>query len=194
MAAVLPFVIVSVIADVSFMSPFMMMAFAATAAMLPFIIFTEKDYKPSALYLKERLGGIKDTFKPLLVDVVARAGLSVAFAILLAILSKVGVFGQTASFSVATFVCMLLVVLTEAIAFDVQMTKKGEGRSKRWIKIIPAYAAMLLICGITTQDYFAASLFANGIGSYEFIFVPVYLLFYITLIPIINRFFSNRNK
>ena len=31
MAAVLPFVIVSVIADVSFMSPFMMMAFAATA-------------------------------------------------------------------------------------------------------------------------------------------------------------------
>lgn len=190
LSAALPFVLVSVCSGISLINGFMMLAVAAMSTLLPFLIFTETDYKQGPIY---SLCGFssKRALSSLLVGVISRLTLSGAVAIALAVLGAVGVFGNAPSFCAAVFVCMLLVVFVEAISFDVLNTEKGEGRVRRWMKLVIAYAAMLCLCGAATQDVFATSLFPNGIGTYEFLIIPIYVLCYTVIQLIVDK---KRNK
>lgn len=193
MATVLPFVVVSVFSGAEFIGAFMLLAFCAIASMLPFVVYTENDYRAKLLYSSNENTDVQ-WLVSCLPSAAARALLSTIFAITLAVLGYTGVFGDSPAFSAALSVGLLFTVFAEAIVFDATITKRGEGRSKRWMKIFVAYAAVLCLCGIATQDALAPTLFPNGIGTYEFIIVPLFLALYLALMFILRLVRSKVNK
>lgn len=193
LCSLLPFVVVSAFSGATLISAFMMLALAAMSVLLPFAMFTETDYKQTSIYSFENYSS-KKAQSSFFVSVILRIALSTVAAITLVVLGALGVFGKTPSFSVAVFVSMLLVTFVEALAFDVLNTVRGEGRVRRLTKLVVAYAAMLCICGVATQDMFISSLFPGGIGTYEFLLIPVYILCYTVIILLQNFTGKKGNK
>lgn len=191
-ASVTAFVLVSIFSGISFAGAFMVLTFGAIASMLPFATFTETDYSQELIRYRKGARRNINSLISALPSVIVRAAISLVTAIVFAMLGYSGVFGDSPSFAAAFAVCMLLVVVAEAISFDVENTKRGEGRRNRWIKLIAAYAFVLLLCGVATQKIFAESVFPSGIGTLEFIIVPVYLLLYICAMLILRAMRQKR--
>ncbi len=110
--------------------------------------------------------------------ILSRTGLSCALAITLKVLDAVGVFGESPSYTMAVFISMLLVGAIELFIVNLDFTRRGEGRGRSFTRFLIAYAVVLVVCGVITQDVFAAELFPSGIGTLEFLTVPAYCILY----------------
>ncbi|MBE6583728.1 MAG: cation-transporting P-type ATPase [Ruminococcaceae bacterium] len=188
--SVLPFVVFSIVLGESFVEGFQVILLCAVSFILSFALFVEDDVSKKNILSERR--NVKGLLGSRLPGIVTRLSVSTFSAIVVFVLGLLGVFGETPSYSTAVFVALSLTLFVEVMLMHVDRTQKGEARIKRWIKVISVFAAVLLVCAVSTQNYFSASLYPHGIGKYEFIIVPVYLILFISGVLISRAVEKNR--
>ena len=110
--------------------------------------------------------------------IISRISLSCVIAITVKVLDVLGVFGATPSYTMPVFISLLLVGAIELFIVNLDFTRRGEGRGRSFTRFLIAYAVVLVVGGVITQDFFAPELFPNGIGTFEFLIVPVFCILY----------------
>lgn len=172
MCFTLPFALITLISGAWLISPFQMVSLAAVAAVLPFLLFAEGGCKPLNDVRDQTL---RSTFLHGSVGMLARTIASTVIAILAVILHYTDAIGENVGFMGVTFVAILLVLFVEMALMEKDYTEKGSARRNRWMYVMIAYAVMLFIMGISTQEVFVNALYPTGVTLIEFILLPVYL-------------------
>ena len=73
-------------------------------------------------------------------------------------------------------------------------SRRGEGRRRCLLRVLSAYAVLLAISALITQDAFIEEVFVNGIGGFEFLIVPGYCLIYAIAVLIARMIEKKRKK
>ncbi len=194
LSAMLPFCVLSTVLGTQLLGAFQALSFAASAMLLPTLMLNESDFKaglilPSA---SERRHPIKAIAKRL-PSIIARGAVSAFAAIAVCVMDVLGVFGESPTYSLAIYMALMLALFVETAVFHGDRTQRGEGRNRRWIKVIMAYFALLLLCGVSTQGLFFDSLYRGGMGTLEFIIVPAYLVLYVIAVMATRAAENKRN-
>jgi len=148
------------------------------------LLYSKKDFAGSSLRILEEK----------LIRILARVGVVCSFAIGLKVLDVLGIFGETPSYTMPVFLSILLTGAVDLFVINLDFTRRGEGRRTSFTRFLVAYAIVLLVGGVITQEIFAAELFPNGIGTYEFLIVPAYCVIYICVVFGIRLIEKNRKK
>lgn len=132
------------------------------------LLYSKKDFSlyPSKI-LSEKLPYI-----------ISRIGLSCVIAVTVKVLDVLGVFGAAPSYTMPIFISLLLIGAVELFIVNLDFTRRGEGRGRSFTRFLIAYAVVLVVGGVITQNFFAAELFPNGIGTLEFLIVPAFCILY----------------
>ena len=180
MSSLLSFSIMTVLTGNILLDPLHTVTLAATFAFLSVTVFTRADHIDGVLASSRDFTTYPiDLIKHNIPSVIARAAVAAVIAIVVKILDVVGVFGDHATYKLPIFICLLLTVFVEVFAINRKFTKKGEGRSNCWIKVIVAYAVAIVICAFSTQNVFSTEFYPNGLGSLEFLVIPAYIVLYV---------------
>jgi hypothetical membrane protein len=162
------------------LDPLQTVTLAATFAFLSVTVFTRADHIDGVLASSRDFTTYPiDLIKHNIPSVIARATVVAVIAIVVKILDVVGVFGDHATYKLPIFICLLLTVFVEVFAINRKFTRKGEGRSNCWIKVIVAYAVAIVICAFSTQNVFSTEFYPHGLGSLEFLVIPAYIVLYV---------------
>lgn len=168
---------------------------AAVFAVLAMTAFADAQPKFELLYKKKNFSQYSTAIlSDKLAYILARAGLNCSFAIILKLLDVLGVFGESASYTMPVFVALLLSGAIELFVIVLEFTRVGEGRRASFTRFMIAYALVLVVGGLITQDIFARELFPGGMGMLEFIIVPVYCIIYLALVFSVRFIEKNRKK
>ncbi len=183
MSSLLPILLMSVITGNLLLNTVQASALATSAIFLGMLAFSDSEQKNELIYQNRRfLSYPIDTVKYKLPGIIARASVAVIASITLMILDITKVFGENASYTMPIYISLLLTAFSELFIINLDYTKRGEGRRRCWLKMLFVYALMLGVCGILTQKPFSDELFPNGIGSFEFLIIPAYLILYIAAV------------
>ncbi len=156
---------------------------ALVFSMLSMTVFADSQPRYELLYSRKNFANYPtEIIEGKLLYILARVGLSCLFAIGIKALDLVGAFGENPSYTMPVFISLLLAGAVELFVTNLDFTRRGEGRRSAFVRFLIAYATVLLVGGIITQDAFAVELFPNGIGSLEFIIVPVFCVLYIATV------------
>ena len=128
------------------------------------------------------------------IHIISRVGAVAVFAIAIKVLDALEVFGERASYSMPIFIGILLTGAIDLFVLNLDFTRSGEGRRASLTRFLIAYAVVLLVGGVITQDAFAAELFPHGIGSVEFILAPIFCVWYIGVVFAALLIEKNRKK
>ena len=151
-------------------------------AILSMTVFADAQPKFELLYSKRSFSQYPARIiEDKLVYILSRAGLVCLMAITLKVLDVLGVFGENASYTMPVFVSLILVGAIELFTINLDFTRRGEGRTASFTRFLIAYAIVLIVGGVITQDFFAAELFPQGIGMLELIIVPVFCILYVAV-------------
>lgn len=126
--------------------------------------------------------------------IIARALVAVAIAVFIKIFDSVGIFGINTTYKLPVFICLLLSVFIEVFVINRNFTKKGEGRSNCWLKVIIAYTVAIAICAFSTQNLFSSEFYPTGLGSREYFVIPAYILLCAISIIAVRPISKGRNK
>jgi hypothetical protein len=161
------------------LDPVQSVALAAVFALLSATVFSDSEQKLDYLSVKRRYTEYPSRLlKKHIPTIITRAAVAFIVAVTVKILDLFGVFGESPAYTLPIFICMLFTMCFEVLIINSKHTKKGEGRSYSWLKIVIAYAVLIGVCAITTQMPFASEFFKNGFGSLEYLIIPGYLIIY----------------
>lgn len=127
-------------------------------------------------------------------SIISRALVAAVIAILIKIFDYVGIFGTYTTYKLPVFICLLLTVFVEVFMINRKFTKKGEGRSNCWLKVIIAYTVAVSICAFSTQNVFSSEFYPVGWGTREYFVIPAYIVLYAIAILVVYLISKNRNK
>ena len=124
---------------------------------------------------------------------IARTAVCVAFALMLKILDAIGIFGENASYALTVYLSLILAMLA-----DIYMASR-KYRSKKeinvyWIRVLVVYTALVGICALITQAPISGEILPNGIGKYELLAAPVFVIIYFVTVALVNNRGKRRNK
>ena len=149
---------------------------------LSMCVFADAQPKFELLYSKQSFSLYPSTIlRGKLAYILSRVGVSVVLAIALKVVDILGAFGESPSYTMPVFISLLLIGAIELFVVNIEFTRRGEGRARSFTRFLIAYALVLVVGGVITQDFFAPELFPNGIGTLEFLIVPVYCILYSAL-------------
>jgi hypothetical protein len=194
LASVLPFAIVGVLSGVKLIDAYSVLAMSLIASVLSFALMTDKDHLPTLVQNFNRFASNVEFIRSNLPSVIARATVSLVVAVSLAVAGMIGFFGEHPSLSSSVFVSLVLSLVVEALVLNIAYFTHGDGRTRRWMKVVLAYAGMLLLFAISTQDIISSTIFPNGLGTLEFIAVPIYLILYVVAVLVtrsVDKFKKN---
>lgn len=195
MSTLLPLVAMSVITGTYLLDPIQTAAFAIAAAVISVWVFSDSVSKGTDVHFKNGFSGLAmDMLGYKLPGIIARAALSCIFALSIFLLDMFAVFGENAAYTMPVFISILLTVFIEYFIISVDHTQKGEGRRHALLRIILIYTVLLLLCALITLPPLSDILFPNGIGTYEFLLVPVHFILYLLTVLVFRRTEKKRKK
>ncbi len=178
-ANLLTFCAMSVISGNILLDPLQTVSLAAVFAFLSATVFSDSQQRLDVISVNRDYTEYPYMLlKARLPNIISRALLAFVTALTVKILDVCGVFGEAAEYTLPIYICLLLTMCVEVLIINMKHTKKGEGRSYCWLKVIIAYAVLLGSCAISTQAPFTAEFFKNGFGSFEYLIIPGYLTLY----------------
>ena len=194
MIALLGFSAMSIITGTIYLNPIQTVALSCVFAFLSMTVFADAEQKNSSLtvtrdysqYPYELILNKKG-------EIISRVILNVFFAICVKVLDLIGIFGENATYTLPVFICLIFNLFAEVFFINNKFTKKGEGRSYCWLKVVIAYAILLGVCAVSTQMGFAEEFFANGFGSLEYLIIPGYVAMYF-IMKLVLHFFDKKRK
>jgi hypothetical protein len=125
---------------------------------------------------------------------IARCAVGAVATVAIKILDSLNVFGESPSYAMAVYISLLLTVFAELFIINVRYMKNGEGRRMCWLNITLIYALLLAFCGLMTLKPISAELLPGGIGTREFLIIPVYLFVYLVAVLVSEIIRRNRKK
>ncbi len=178
-ATLLTFCAMSVISGNILLDPLQTVSFAAVFAFLSATVFSDSEQRLDVISANRDFTKYPYMLlKASLPVIISRVLVAFVTALTVKILDAFGVFGEAPAYTLPIYICLLLTMCVEVFIINMKHTKKGEGRSYCWLKVVIAYAILLGICSISTQDPFISEFFKNGFGSFEYLIIPGYLLLY----------------
>ncbi len=193
MSTLLPIIAVSALTGVYLLNAIQTAALAFSAALISIIVFSDSVSKDSLLSSSTDFKHLPTALiRYKLPGIIARASLSAVFALVLLILDLAEVFGEDPAYSMSVFIALLLTVFVEFFIINNDYTASGEGRRRCFLRVLLIYAALLAVAAVITLPPLSDDLFSNGIGSYEFVIVPVYCLLFTLTVFIARRIESKR--
>ena len=175
----LTFCAMSVISGNILLDPLQTVSLAGVFAFLSATVFSDADQRLDVISVKRDYTKYPYMLlKASLPAIISRASVAFVTALTVKILDVFSVFGESPAYTLPIYICLLLTMCIEVLLINVKNTKKGEGRSYCWLKVVIAYAILLGICAISTQDPFISEFFKNGFGSFEYLIIPGYLVLY----------------
>ena len=196
MSSFLPVVAMSVLTGSHLLNGAQTTSLAVVGALLSMLAFSSSEPKLDLINNPK----IKFTTLPSdillykLPGMIARVTAAVISAGAIKILDATGVFGENAAYEMPVFLSLLLTVFAELAIINIDYTRRGEGRRRCLMKVIIAYAALLFICAVLTQKFFADQMFVNGIGRFEFLIIPGYIVIYLVSVAIARSIEKKRKK
>lgn len=195
MSNLLPVIAVSVIVGSALLNAAQTASLAVSAAMLSIIVFSQSEPKPELMLEKRDYTAYPlDTIKSNLVGMIARCAVGAVATVAIKILDSLNVFGESPSYAMAVYISLLLTVFAELFIINVRYMKNGEGRRMCWLNITLIYALLLAFCGLMTLKPISAELLPGGIGTREFLIIPVYLFVYLVAVLVSEIIRRNRKK
>ena len=195
MSSLLSFSIMTVLTGNILLDPLQTVTLAATFAFLSVTVFTRAEHVDGVLAKSRDFTRYPiDLVKRNLISIISRAAAAAVLAIAIKILDATGVFGDRTTYKLPIFICLLLTVFIEVFSLNRKFTKKGEGRSNCWIKVIVAYTVAIAIVAFSTQNVFSSDFYPNGLGSLEFLVIPAYIVLYVIAIAVVPMIEKKRNK
>ncbi len=195
MCSLLPFAFLPIILGVEMLNAVQAAGMSFAAAILSMTVFSHS--KPKQNLVINHQDYVDHDFKILKSKkyaLITRLAVSVCFIAVVKILDVFEIFGKNASYGMPIYLALICIWAIELFLINNEFTEKGEGRRSAWIKFLSAYAVLLLIGGIITQDLFKKELLGNGIGGIEYILVPIYCLVYAAAALIVKLFEKKRKK
>ena len=175
----LTFCSMSVITGNVLLDPLQAVSLSSVFALLSATVFSDSEHKPSAISEKiEYRSYPQMILKSRRHALISRAIVAFITAVTVKILDVFGVFGENPAYTLPIYICLLITMCIEVLMISNKHTKKGEGRSYTWLKVIIAYGILLSVCAISTQHPFSGEFFKNGFGSYEYLIIPGYMIVY----------------
>lgn len=169
----------SVITGNILLDPVQAVSLAAVFSILSVTVFSDSEQKLDVISVKRKYSEYPSRLlKRHIPTIISRASVAFIVAVTVKILDLLGIFGESATYTLPIYICMLLTMCFEVLIINRKHTKKGEGRSYCWLKVVIAYAILIGVCAITTQIPFSAELYKNGFGSFEYLIIPGYLMLY----------------
>lgn len=195
MSSFLPVVAMSVFTGNYLLNAVQSASLAVVGALLCMLVFSDSEAKGEIIYSKMKFTNYPaDILKYKIPGMIARTIVAIVATAIIKVLDEIGVFGENASYEMATFISLLLMVFAELFIINLDYTRRGEGRRRCWLRVLPAYAVLLAISAIITQDWLAGEMFVNGIGVYEMLIVPGYCALYVIGVLIARSIEKKRNK
>lgn len=195
MSSLLPVVAMSVVTGSYLLSGVHTISLAVVGALLSMLAFA--DSEPKSEIINSRMSFTDypvDILKYKTPGLIARTAVAIVATVTIRILDAVGVFGENASYEMPVFISLLLTVFVELFIINGDYSRRGEGRRRCWLKVIFAYAMLLGICAVITQDALVEHIFVNGIGGLEFLIVPAYCLLYAIAVLVARSIEKKRKK
>ena len=187
----LTFSAMSVITGNILLDPLQTVSLAGVFAFLSCTVFSDSEQKLDAISVKRDYPLYpRMLLKRQLPAIISRASVAFIVAIVVKILDAVGVFGSSPTYTLPIYISLLFTMCIEVLMLNLKHTKKGEGRSYCWLKVVISYAVLLGICAVSTQYPFTEEFFKNGFGSFEYLIIPGYMALYgiaLLVTYIINR-------
>ena len=169
----------SVITGNVLLDPLQAVSLSSVFAILSATVFSDSEHKLSEISAKTEYRSYpKRILSSNIHALISRASVAFVTAITVKILDALGVFGENPAYTLPVYICLLITMCIEVLIISNKHTKKGEGRSYTWLKVIIAYGVLLSICAISTQQPFSEEFFKNGFGSYEYLIIPGYMIVY----------------
>ena len=194
MTVLLSTVFMSVVSGNVLISAVQSSALAGVGMFMPFILMA--DMTPTAILTKANLSYTQyplEMLKNSARGLIVRAIVCSTFAIVLKILDALGLFGDSASYALPVYISLMLAMLVDIYLASRKYRSIGEINSY-WIKVLLAYAILVGICVPITQPPIAEEILPNGIGTYEFIAVPVFVLVYVAAVALTQKHTRRGNK
>ncbi len=187
-------VVMSVITGSVLLNAVLTTALATATIFVPFVLLA--DMSPSTILVKSNLSYTQypyEILKNSRVGLIARTAVCVAFALMLKILDAIGIFGENASYALTVYLSLILAMLA-----DIYMASR-KYRSKKeinvyWIRVLIVYTALVGICALITQAPISGEILPNGIGKYELLATPVFVIIYFVTVALVNNRGKRRNK
>ena len=195
MSSLVSFCIMTVLTGNILLDPLQTVALSAVFAFLSVTVFsraeqTDKVLAESRDFTRYPIELIKRNIP----SIVSRALVAAVIAVLIKIFDYIGIFGTHTTYKLPVFICLLLTVFVEVFMINRKFTKKGEGRSNCWLKVIIAYTVAFAICAFSTQNVFSSEFYPVGWGSREYFVIPAYIVLYVIAILAVFLIERNRNK
>ena len=194
MSELLTFSLMSVLTGTIFLDPLMSVSLASVFALLSLTVFTNSEQKGAILsqkrdFTKYSAQLLHSRFSGLAV----RVGVVFVVSLTVSILGAVGVFGERPTYTLPIYICLLLTLFAEVFMINRTFTKKGEGRSNCWLKVLVSYGLLLGMCAVSTQSSFAKEFFKNGWGSREYFIILGYAILYVSSLFVLRMIDKKRN-
>ncbi len=187
MSMLLPLAAMSPILGIKLLNGIQTACLSVTAVILAANIFVDSDPRGESQRRIKWKSMPKVTWQnKYVVMLILRASVACIFAISVKLLDVFGVFGENASYSMPIFISLIFIAATELFFSGLSFSNRSDGKRRMWICFLSVYLSLLAVCGIITQDFVSKSIFPNGIGTYEFILVPVYLVLYIFVVSVLR--------
>ncbi len=195
MSPLLVFSLMSVATGTIFLDPLMSVSLASVFAMLSITIFTNAEQKGTILSQKRDFTKYSaDLLHSRFIGIIVRAGIAFVVSLSVSILGAAGVFGEHPTYTLPIFICLLLTLFAEVFMINITFTKKGEGRSNCWLKVIVSYGLLLGLCAISTQSSFTSEFFKYGWGGREYFIILGYALLYAIALLVLRIIEKKSNK
>lgn len=194
MSGLLGFVTVSVLTGTLLLDPLQTVALSSVFAFLSITVFTDAELTDKVISVKREYSIYPyELIKRSAPDVVARASAAALTALVVKVLDTTGIFGEHPVYTLPIYICLLFSLFSEVFFINRGFTRKGEGRSYCWLKVVVAYAVLLGACALSTLEPFASTFYPNGYGSFEYFIIPGYVVLYF-IGMLIARIFKNKRK
>ena len=195
MSSLVSFCIMTVLTGNVLLDPLQTVSLSAIFAFLSVTVFSRAEQTDKVLSGSRDFTRYPiDLVKRNIPSMISRALVAAILAVLIGIFDHVGAFGDYTTYKLPVFIGLLLTVFIEVFAVNRKFTKKGEGRSNCWIKVMIAYTVAVAVCAFSTQDVFSGELYPNGWGSLEYLVIPAYIALYGLAMLAVYLIEKKRNK
>ncbi len=189
------FNIMSILTGTLFLDAWQTVSFSAVGSFMSITIFIDAEQKKELISARRDFTSYPtETYLSRLPSIICRIAAVVILTSAVKILEICGVFGDAPAYKLPICLCLLLTSFAEVFLLNHQYTVKGEGRRVSWLKFLSAYALLLSLCAVATQEPFSDTFFKNGFGTKEHLIVPAYIVLYIIALSVANLIEKARKK
>lgn len=195
MATLLPIVATSFLLGAYFLNATQAVAISAVCMLLAVTAFCDVPPKQDLIYSKMQFTLYPtDLLRAKLPSIISRTSVAFIMAIAIKITEATHVFGESASFEMPIYICVLFAIFAEVFIVLKDSFRRGVGRSRCRFRLILAYSVLLGVGAFITQGAFISQMLVNKIGGFEFILVPAYAILYSAAVLVSRYIESNRKK